>query len=324
MKWIDMHCDTLSEAIKRGEGIEKNHLCADIERLMQGGACAQLFACFVNAGEYGLGTADVPQELVWEKSWSAILKMTETARRAENEKFKIIRTPGELSGSGEKLSGILTVEEGGVLNGRLERLDELYKRGVRLMTLTWNYENCIGSPNSRNPAVMQQGLTEFGSCAVERMNELGMIVDVSHLSDGGFWDCMRQSRMPAAASHSNARAICTHPRNLSDSMLRSLGEKGGVAGVNFYSPFLREKGKADISDIVRHIRHMVNIAGEDAVALGSDFDGFETEDCPDGMNSVLDVGNIWTSLEKAGFTQRQIEKIAWGNVKRLIHDTWRE
>ena len=157
---------------------------------------------------------------------------------------------------------------------------------------------------------------------IEQMNDKGMIIDVSHLSDGGFWDCIRYSRAPIAASHSNARMLCRHPRNLTDEMLRALGEKGGVAGVNFYSPFLREKGRAQLSDLVLHIRHMVNCAGEDAVALGSDFDGFDPADCPEGAGSVLDVGKVFSSLKKNGFTQRQIEKIARDNVRRLIEDTW--
>lgn len=224
------------------------------------------------------------------------------------------------------IQGVLTVEEGGVLNGSLNRLEELYERGIRLITLTWNYENCIGSPNSRKPDVMERGLKPFGIEAVERMNELGMAIDVSHLSDGGFWDCIRYSRVPVAASHSNARSLCPHPRNLSDEMLRALGEKGGVAGVNFYSAFLREKdgnrAGAEITDIVRHIRRMMEKAGEEAVALGTDFDGFEREALPDGIRDVRDMEKIWEEMRKDGITPRQIDKIASGNVRRVMREVW--
>ena len=121
------------------------------------------------------------------------------------------------------------MEEGGVLNEKQERLEELYRLGIRLITLTWNYENCLGYPNSRDGEVMNRGLKAFGLEIVERMNALGMLVDVSHLSDGGFWDCIRVSRAPIIASHSNARALCGVPRNLTDDMLRALAEKGGAA-----------------------------------------------------------------------------------------------
>ena len=155
----------------------------------------------------------------------------------ENKKLKLIKTAKELEyAEREELNlALLTVEEGGVLNGNRNRLEELYQRGVRLITLTWNYENCIGYPNSRNAQEMQKGLKSFGKQMVEEMNERGMLVDVSHLSDGGFWDCIRLSKKPIIASHSNARALCAHPRNLSDEMLCALGECGGVVGLNFLS-----------------------------------------------------------------------------------------
>ena len=355
MKWIDLHCDTLSILAEEGwpeetggkDGLWENDLCVDIRRLRESGAAAQFFACYVNAADFRGGIKDDRSDAeddrggtrddvgeggeksrrtgpLWDLAYRKALAMADYAARARDRRFGIARSAEEIlrMERENRVAGVLTVEEGGVLNGRPERLEKLHARGVRLITLTWNYENCIGSPNSRDPEIMRRGLTPFGMQTVERMNELGMIVDVSHLSDGGFWDCIRYSRAPIAASHSNARMLCRHPRNLTDEMLRALGEKGGVAGVNFYSPFLREKGRAQLADLVLHIRHMVNCAGEDAVALGSDFDGFDPADCPEGAGSVLDVGKVFSSLKKNGFTQRQIEKIARDNVRRLIEDTW--
>ena len=139
----------------------------------------------------------------------------------------------EAAEQAKKYAGILTVEEGGVLNGKAERVEQLYEQGVRLLTLTWNYENCIGSPDSRDTEVMQRGLKPFGIEVVRRMNELGMLVDVSHLSDGGFWDCIRYSTDPIVASHSNCRELCRHPRNLTDEMLRASGRKRRCCGIEF-------------------------------------------------------------------------------------------
>src|SRR5699024_7042079 len=110
----------------------------------------------------------------------------------------------------------------------LRRLHEFYDAGVRLITLTWNYENAAGYPNSRDSSVMRKGLKPFGKVLIEEMNDLGMIIDVSHLSDGGFWDVARRSKKPFIASHSNARAVTSHPRNLTDEMIRAIAEKGGV------------------------------------------------------------------------------------------------
>lgn len=317
MDWIDMHCDTLSELIKgKEETLQKNGLCVDIKRLKQAKAAAQFFACYVNIAEFA------GNESMWDRAYERVLSMTDYARGSEGKEFRLAYTVDDILSAKEekKTAGILTVEEGGVLNGRAERLRELYGRGVRLITLTWNHSNCVGSPNSRDPKVMKRGLTEFGLEIVEQMNGMGMIVDVSHLSDGGFYDCIRQSKAPVVASHSNARALCAHPRNLTDEMLRILGEKGGVAGVNFYSPFLREGGGADISDVARHAAYMIDRAGEDAVALGADLDGFGKTDLPRGIRGVQDMERLWAAFEKAGIIPRQIEKIAHKNVMRILRE----
>ena len=335
MKWIDMHCDTLSEIIKikekdksTEESLYKNHLCVDAERLRQTESAVQFFACYVNAAEYGDTDTRMTQQKKypvrredsgrWDAAYEAVLKMINEAHGEAGQTLFFPKT--------ERTAGILTVEEGGVLNGRLFRLDELYEKGVRLVTLTWNYENCIGYPNSRDRNIMKKGLTDFGIQTVEKMNELGMIVDVSHLSDGGFWDCIRYSRYPVAASHSNARSLCRHPRNLSDEMLRALGESGGVAGLNFYSAFLRERrgqtdgSRASEDDITNHALWMIKEAGEDAVALGTDFDGFDPASLPDGIQGVQDIEKVWDAMRKKGITPRQLDKIAYGNVLRLIHE----
>lgn len=318
LRWIDMHCDTISELQNRKEEtLFKNRLCVDGERLGQSGGM-QFFACFVYAPYFGEVTKEGE---VWDKAYESVLNMLDYAHRGDGEPV-FVTTKKQIE-EVTKVKGILTVEEGGVLNGCIDRLDTLYERGVRLMTLTWNYRNCIGSPNSREMDVMERGLEPFGREVVGRMNELGMMIDVSHLSDGGFWDCIRESRFPVVASHSNARSLCDHPRNLSDGMLHALGEKGGVAGVNFYSAFLTGNEKAGIDDIVRHILYMIDKAGEDAVALGTDLDGFEYRHMPEGIRDVRDIDRLILPLEKSGLTGRQIEKFLKGNVMRVIGDVWK-
>lgn len=309
-KWIDMHCDTLSELLS-AETLEENSLCVDRKRMEQTKMLAEFFACFVC----------VPDGK-WEEAYQKVIEMIARMEREtkENKKLKLIKTAKELEyAEREELNlALLTVEEGGVLNGNRNRLEELYQRGVRLITLTWNYENCIGYPNSRNAQEMQKGLKSFGTQMVEEMNERGMLVDVSHLSDGGFWDCIRLSKKPIIASHSNARALCAHPRNLSDEMLCALGECGGVVGLNFYPQFLQSDRSAEVLDIAKHGMHILQKAGEDSVALGTDFDGFEAGQ--NWLRGIEEIECVWDALKKAGMTERQLDKLSYQNVKRVLEE----
>ena len=309
-KWIDMHCDTLSELLS-AETLEENSLCVDRKRMEQTKMLAEFFACFVC----------VPDGK-WEEAYQKVIEMIARMDREtkENKKLKIIKTAKELEyAEQEELNlALLTVEEGGVLNGNRNRLEELYQRGVRLITLTWNYENCIGYPNSRNAQEMQKGLKSFGRQVVEEMNERVMLVDVSHLSDGGFWDCIRLSKKPIIASHSNARALCVHPRNLSDEMLCALGECGGVVGLNFYPQFLQSDRSAEVLDIAKHGMHILQKAGEDSVALGTDFDGFEAGQ--NWLRGIEEIECVWDALKKAGMTERQLDKLSYQNVKRVLEE----
>ena len=309
-KWIDMHCDTLSELLS-AETLEENSLCVDRKRMEQTKMLAEFFACFVC----------VPDGK-WEEAYQKVIEMIARMEREtkENKKLKLIKTAKELEyAEREELNlALLTVEEGGVLNGNRNRLEELYQRGVRLITLTWNYENCIGYPNSRNAQEMQKGLKSVGKQMVEEMNERGMLVDVSHLSDGGFWDCIRLSKKPIIASHSNARALCAHPRNLSDEMLCALGECGGVVGLNFYPQFLQSDRSAEVLDIAKHGMHILQKAGEDSVALGTDFDGFEAGQ--NWLRGIEEIECVWDALKKAGMTERQLDKLSYQNVKRVLEE----
>jgi membrane dipeptidase len=224
----------------------------------------------------------------------------------------------------DKKTGILlTIEDGGVLHGDMNNLHKVYKDGVRLITLTWNHENEIGYPNSKDFLIMGKGLKTFGFELLEEMCRLGMIVDVSHLSDGGFKDVadfMKRKNMPFVASHSNARAVCGHERNLPDSYIKELAVVGGVMGLNFASHFLNENEAADgnstIDDMVRHVLHIRNVGGSEVVAIGSDFDGVQSNleiNCPEKMHLLYDA------LHKAGLTESELEKMFYKNAVRIFN-----
>lgn len=333
MKYIDLHCDTISELYRRkDESLSKNSLCIDLKKMQEGEGLLQAFACFVDLESRGGA----------ENAWTYVMRLLDYFEAAGkgtplkkclncNDAEDMIalavkeapKTPGGIILPGvretdDAVYALLTVEEGGILNNDESRLNVLYDRGIRLITLTWNYENCLGYPNSRDYEAMQQGLKPFGKAMVEKMNGLKMIVDVSHLSDGGFYDVadvMKSAGRRFVASHSCARALCAHPRNMTDDMLKVMGNLGGVVGVNYYGAFLNEDGRSDIASIVRHIKYIVNKAGIEAAALGSDFDGFDGG-CE--IENASQMQRLFEALKSAGFNHGQIEKIAWKNAADLI------
>lgn len=322
MNLIDLHCDTLWKLMDLGgEGdLLENDGSVSIRKLEEEGALAQFFACFVYRDAM---EGNTPEEQ-YEAGYRHVLDMIDhMSRQAErySSRLELAKKPEdiEIIQKKGKTGAVLTVEEGGVLNGSLARLDELYRRGVRLITLLWNYENCIGAPGSQVPSNMEKGLTPFGIRVVERMNELSMIVDVSHASDGVFWDVIKRSRRPVVATHSNCRALADHPRNLTDEMLRALGEQGGVAGLNFYGPFLGTPEESRLEEMTAHVLHMIETGGEDLPAIGTDFDGF------DGLKrmDIPDTGHmdrLREALKKAGLSERQLDKVWYKNALRV----WKE
>lgn len=318
MHLIDMHCDTAAKILesKSGEGLCENSFDIDIRGMKRAGTMAQFFACFVYMemfqGKDGMENAFLYAKKMAEKLKEEIQK--------NSKEIDLATTVNDIVRNQEqgKISAILTLEEGGVINGDLRKLEELYNDGTRLVTLLWNFENCMGYPNSSDRRIMEQGLKPFGFETVERMNDLGMLVDVSHMSDGGFWDVIRTSRKPIVASHSSARSLCSHPRNLTDEMLRALGENGGIAALNFYPAFIREDQKASKEDLAAHIKHMVNVAGIDAVAIGTDYDGFEGGELE--INKVEKMPLLYQALQKEGFTESQLEKIWFRNVMRVLKE----
>ena len=216
-----------------------------------------------------------------------------------------------------KLSSFLTIEDGVFLEGKFERLEEVYKKGVRLVTLLWNFENSVGFPCRENYDEHMKGLKTFGLEVVEESNRLGMLVDVSHMSEGGFYDVAKHSKKPFVASHSCAKTLCNHRRNLTDDQIKTLGNCGGVVGVNFECSFLKEGSqRATIQQIIDHMRYIVNKGGIDILGFGSDFDGID-----DGgeMEGYGGYPCLLAQMEKY-FTDDEIDKICNGNVLRVLRD----
>lgn len=217
----------------------------------------------------------------------------------------------------EKAAAVLTVENGSALAGRLERVTELARDGVRMMTLTWNGANELGSGNDT-----RQGLTPFGREAVREMEAQGILVDVSHLNDRGFDDLLEIVRKPFAASHSNARSVCGHRRNLTDGQIRELVRRRCLIGLNFYSAFLRSDGRsAGLDDLYRHVEHFLALGAEDCLALGSDADGADLPPCLDGPEKAA---GLYGYFLDRGLSPALAEKILWKNALEFFRANLKE
>ena len=232
--------------------------------------------------------------------------------------IKICTDSGEIEsahGAG-KIAALFSVEGAHPLGSELGRLDELYELGVRGIGLTWENSNDFASSAKDEESGKRKGLTPLGRKLVARMNKLGMIVDVSHAGEKTFSDCIELSKAPIVASHSCARGLCDHYRNLTDDQIRALAAKGGVIGVNFYPKYLVKRGSAYVASVIRHIKRFVEVGGIECAAIGSDFDGVPK--LPIGLEDCGKMQIIALGLGKEGFSDADIRKIAADNFLRVF------
>ena len=269
---VDMHCDTLL-SLDENTHLRNNDLDIDLIKMKQSNYLLQNFAIFTN---YDKVKDRVPYVL---KNINKFYKEIE----ANKDLIKQVFSYKDIE-ENKLMSAMLTLEEGDVINDDLDILELYYRLGVRMIALTWNFKNSIGSPNfTPNPDRHQMlrtlntidGLTDFGKKYVKKCNELGIIIDVSHLGDKGFEDVLELSTKPIVASHSNARAICDVARNLSDEMILKLHQNNGVMGMNFCEDFISNDSNGSVENIIKHIDHIKELGCIDNIGLGSDFDGIK-------------------------------------------------
>jgi membrane dipeptidase len=325
MSFIDLHCDTLEVFADRERpgSLFANEAGVDFQKMKEGGVTAQFFAVWLPESDWWRARGREP---LTDKAYFELL--CQNFYRELNEHDDRIRFAGNAADLAEneaagRMSAFLTLENGRLLAGEREKLDWCYAKGVRLITLTWNSPNCLGASHSSDSAQMAAGLTAFGRETVRRMEEIGIAVDVSHLSDGGFWDVADVLKGPFLASHSNARALAPNTRNLTDPMIRTIADRGGVIGLNFAPQFLNPDLAKDVSRLERlcaHAAHIRDQGGAECLALGSDLDGIEGElEIPD--SGKLPV--LREALKKYGFTEEELDKFSGGNARRFIRDVMR-
>ena len=321
---FDLHCDTIwkiSEAQEKGERIDlrKSSLQIDEVKLKKGGYFAQCFAIYIPnkySNPYERCLNDIAiyhKQLENSQTLAPVYNFSDFETNAKNG----------------KISAVLTMEDGCPVGDKgFENLHELHRLGVRMICLLHNLINPIGYPNfgryfadgspDRTTPNTTTGLTGFGRELVKEMNRLGMVIDVSHLSDKGFYDVVELSDKPIMASHSNARTICGNIRNLTDDMLYKLADNGGVTGINYAKHFMcndEERGKNSVACSIEHIQYIKKKIGVDHIALGSDFDGINPNI---ELSDASKMGMLLQGLDKAGFTTSEIEKIGYKNALRVF------
>ena len=318
MKYIDMHSDTITSLFREGKHLYENDYHIDIQKMKKGECMLQNFAIFTDIGKDNSKFTYDSIDYYYSE-----LDLNKDYIRPVYKYEDIINN--DLNGY---ISAMLTLEDGSVIDNNLNNLNRFYDLGVRMITLTWNYPNGIGYPNfvshkdyGINPLYifdLENGLTDFGVEFIKRCEELGIIVDVSHLSDKGFYDVLKYATKPFVASHSGARSVCGVARNLSDEMIKLLASKGGVTGVNYCSAFIEDYNETNttINGIVDHIRHIVNVGGIDCIGLGSDFDGIENDL---EFKNAGGMQEIYKALIPY-FNEEEIEKIFYKNVLRVYQD----
>lgn len=307
---VDGHCDTILELYKKKRSFwepnAKGHL--NWQLASAGKINAQFMAFYIEPEYKPVGSLSRVLELLdFFHSIQAegtrlghnleVIKSKEQVRQLRPEDFKVL----------------LAVEGGEVLEGRISNLRILHLLGFRSLTLTWNQRNQLADGVGERES--KGGLTTFGKEVVREMNRLGMLIDVSHLNEAGFWDVLDHSDKPIAASHSCCRALWDHPRNLWDSQLKALKSNGGVMGINFYPGFLGG-GKATIDRVVQHLEHAAVVAGPDHIGLGSDFDGINRT--PIGLENAALLPGITERLLARGWSEEDVLKTLGGNFLRVL------
>lgn len=302
MKLFDLHCDTATRLLGESRGLYENNFHISLKNAEYLEKYAQVMAIWT---DYKLSDEE------------GYLRFFEVLKNLKNEIEINKDTVGLITNSNQldsylnssKTPLILAVEDARILANDISRLDVLYSNGVRLITLNWYGETCIGGGHDTNI-----GLSDFGTSVVNKCFDLGIIPDISHSSFAGArmtLDLAKQHSKPIVASHSDSYSINPHTRNLKDEYFRDIIEIGGLVGINLCTSHLSSSYDVYVSDIVKHIEHYLSLGGEDILAMGCDLDG---TDLPEGFSGIKDIYKIADELQRLNYSQELIDKITYKNA----------
>ena len=307
MDLFDGHCDTILRCYLEGGGLRRQAGHLDLERRRGKGRWAQFFATFGSP-------EDMPGRSLWEIFLEEYaLFRSEVDANADLVAFCRTGAEAQAAFAAGKTAAFLSAEGAELLDCDPDKLRLAHRMGVRIVNITWNHPNALSGTNAEEP---DRGLSEQGRAFVKTMGELGMLVDVSHLSDPGFWDVMEITDRPVVATHSNARAIFPHPRNLTDEQFTAIINTNGVAGLNMYAGFLGED--PDFDTVVSHLEHFLALGGENNVSMGGDWDGITR--MPRGMSGIQDMEKLYEHLLRRNYSESLLEKVFYSNLMRVVNE----
>ncbi len=309
MRLFDAHCDTIYQCYHQNQSLLKENPNGhvDLKRSKAFRNYVQFFAIFENGAE----KSKIEMKQTFQNQYDIFLNEIKT--NTKNIEFcKTARDAHQAFQHG-KHAAFLSVEGAELLGCDIQMLEKAYELGVRSVTLTWNHKNELaGSSAQRTP----NGLSEKGKQFVKKMQELSMIVDVSHISEAAFWDVVKITKAPIIASHSNFKILNNHPRNVTDEQFLALKDSGGVLGLNFYSAFLGEN--ATIDTLLSHVEHAWSLDGQNSIAFGSDFDGCDL--LPYGIKGLEDVERIYEALLRRNYCEIWVENLFYKNLMRVVSE----
>lgn len=320
--YFDAHCDTIHRCQTDGgpyrarwpeaaayfdasSGLRKNKGHIDLERAAGFARYAQVFALYQDP-ELLTGNDNMEQQ--------GQVMYRRFLREMEENADRILpcRTGAEVDAAvaAGKAAALLSMEGADLIGCDPERVATAARWGVRFLNPVWNWPNVLSGTNCRDT---ERGLSPRGADFLRQLEEHDIYPDVSHISDPGFWDIIRLARRPVVATHSNSRALCPHPRNLTDDMFRAIRDSGGVVGLNLYRDFV---GDERMETLLRHVEHFLELGGEKTLCIGGDLDGCEA--LAGGMAGLQDIPRLWQALEERGYARALLEDIFWGNLRRIL------
>ena len=315
---LDTHCDTpmfFPQGVDFGS--RDPRILVDLHKMSEGHQDATIMVCYLpqpqqdetfsSKVDFDVNGPTEYADLIFDK--------IETIVEQNKQYLAIARTPADLYANKQqgRKSIMLGIENGLALDGHLERLQHFAQRGIVYMTLCHNGDNDICDSARGNHT--HNGISSFGQQVVREMNRLGILVDLSHAGEKSFYDALELSSQPIVCSHSSCRALCDHPRNLTDDQMRALAAKGGVMQITMYNGFLVKDGEATVLDALRHLAHAIEVMGIDHVGIGTDFDG---DGGVRGMANSSELLNFTRLLLARGYSEQDIEKIWGGNFLRVM------
>lgn len=303
--YFDAHCDTIFQCYTTGASFRKNSGHIDLERAAGFSSYGQIFAFYADAAQLA-----PEQRLPTARNMYALFQ-----RELERNQdlLRQCRTSADIQfcWNAGKIAAVLSIEGAELLECSPDNLDLAAEWGIRLINPTWNYANALSGTHCECP---EQGLTELGKTFVREAQSRNILIDVSHLSEAGFWDLARITNLPIVASHSNSRRIWDHTRGLTDDQFRAICETGGVVGLSFCAEFVSENPTMD--DLVRHLEHFLDLGGEKNLGIGGDLDGIDM--AVEGIHGVEDVPLFWQALETRGYPHSLIEDLFRNNWIRVL------